>query len=1410
MVGAPQKRTRFTIIGGLVLVALVVGILAWRATDDGPPKGPDTNEMFDEDGNLAVALPGPASDIEVEANDDGSSQVTFSITYDVAHPGEADPPATVSSDGKVTVPKAATPKPDMGAVTVQVSEAMGAGGPIRLSPMSKETQFDRKLTKPTTTNDYSFRLNPKTTEFLNGKGLTSKTSSTRAKALQYIDIDVEHLRDWKVEDGEYDWQQGQAYTAADEPVKGAEVLTAASTMTVTNSTGDGVYGPTFEGLSTADGTYSYDTWNNQLNDTSVYGTPISLSGQAVECIEQGSGSNPQGFAMLNGWDIRGDLPPGILPVGASVTQPITADDGLGRTTLDMAQETATATVQVLAAALGSTTPGLKSAISNTVLLAMGLTEFAAPITAALGVPLNAILGLAQGVYDAMTNSCASFANVVNLTAAEPQGAMTSVSWGDQTNGLDLTYSSASYDGAPVDDNVATVASNGLVTTEMAGGSAPYSLNPYLEQAATVSCGSGTGNGSGGGCSGGSGNNQIDIRWTTQPMCPYGDATLCVATEDENEALPQITVPGTDLCGTDNQLCTTIPAPNPDAQEASDTDLAGAGFETIFQSYPDHAISSIATDDEGDVYYGDDNGTIWELNDFGTAVDVLTIGSSDTITGMVLNGDDLLFTAGDELYVWQPSDPSSLSTYSLPSSADSADIHHLQWDGNTSFYLATDSDLYAWTQGASSIVEVDTSGWKVPSGEDIESLAQGSGLLFVGFQDGYIERCPTSDCASSWVQTQPSSLGTAVQAMQPIGDTLFAGFGNGAVLQMDAYGGGETYAQGAMDQGGQVAGMADVDGNVYIGGCLSNQDPVSGDWLGLEILTSMAPSGQKTWNPNVLYESCQNPSATTSQMKGFSDENYAIASTPATAEHGALVFIGQDISSSNYLYVLENTNKPTTANCVESWGNCPTPPAVPVPASTTVAPAGSLAALGQPVMNSTCGVTATKVSWTAASSSEPISTNVGESVTDGFQLTPPTSSSGCTTTYTWNLNGTGTLPYDTWQANAYPAVEGEGTVDLDVATDWGSGLPLTVDGQAAATGAQANGLFAWGSGSPPTNGASPTTAELASTGAQLAVDVSGGAPMLVLELTTPAGASAGSTSVVFANDVLTSDGQTAPDPVPLWINPSTTTTTTTGSSSTSPSTTSTTAATTTTTPATTTTTLPPNCGFPTLKASSPADAVWPLDDRTTTAVDVSGNGNDAQIANAQANDQAPGPLADCLQNGALQFDGSSTSVAAPGAVEISTDELTVMAFVKVDGVVFTGTLIADDAPMQSKNGVAFGIETKGQGSITNVSLELGLETGPWNVAYENEDGPVDGQWHLLVGTYDSSTGTAVIYIDGQQVVSDTASGEDTINPGAGPVTIGVDPAGNVDWFNGQMADVAVLSQALSAEQVASIWATAQGS
>jgi len=331
------------------------------------------------------------------------------------------------------------------------------------------------------------------------------------------------------------------------------------------------------------------------------------------------------------------------------------------------------------------------------------------------------------------------------------------------------------------------------------------------------------------------------------------------------------------------------------------------------------------------------------------------------------------------------------------------------------------------------------------------------------------------------------------------------------------------------------------------------------------------------------------------------------------------------------------------------------------------------------------------------------------------------------------------------------------------------------------------------------------------GAQLQIDVSDGVPLLVLQLTTPKDAGAGSTSVVFTNDVLTSDGQAAPAPVPLWVNPATTTTTT-AAASTSSSTSTTGGGTTTTTSAgTTTTTRPVVCGIPVGTPSSDADAVWPLDDRSTTAVDISGNGNDATIANASAYDQTPGPLSQCATDGGLVFDGSSTSVTAPDAVAVNDGDATVVAFVNAAaGPGGDATIIANDDPTTSNNGLALEIAANSDGALTGLRFQVGTSSGLAQAAVQPPTPLAAGQWHLLVGTYDASTGAVTLYADGQSVGTSTAPPGSTIDAGSEPVTLGVDPVSSSNWFDGQLADLAVLSETLTAQQVAAIWSAAQGS
>ena len=83
-------------------------------------------------------------------------------------------------------------------------------------------------------------------------------------------------------------------------------------------------------------------------------------------------------------------------------------------------------------------------------------------------------------------------------------------------------------------------------------------------------------------------------------------------------------------------------------------------------------------------------------------------------------------------------------------------------------------------------------------------------------------------------------------------------------------------------------------------------------------------------------------------------------------------------------------------------------------------------------------------------------------------------------------------------------------------------------------------------------------------------------------------------------------------------------------------------------------------------------------------------------------------------------------------------------------------------------------------------------------------PLD-QWHFLAATFVASSNRA-IYLDGQQVASSTPGGHSVNN---NPFTIGANYVFSGRYFEGKMCEVAVFNRALSALEIATIYAAAGG-
>jgi hypothetical protein len=91
----------------------------------------------------------------------------------------------------------------------------------------------------------------------------------------------------------------------------------------------------------------------------------------------------------------------------------------------------------------------------------------------------------------------------------------------------------------------------------------------------------------------------------------------------------------------------------------------------------------------------------------------------------------------------------------------------------------------------------------------------------------------------------------------------------------------------------------------------------------------------------------------------------------------------------------------------------------------------------------------------------------------------------------------------------------------------------------------------------------------------------------------------------------------------------------------------------------------------------------------------------------------------------------------------------------------------------------------------------------NVAYAPPAQTLDGEWHLVVATFDASTGARAIYWDGTLGKKDTGGGRIGKTNG---FSIGESKVFTGRFFDGDIGDVALWNTALSADTVAKIYAS----
>jgi hypothetical protein len=165
-----------------------------------------------------------------------------------------------------------------------------------------------------------------------------------------------------------------------------------------------------------------------------------------------------------------------------------------------------------------------------------------------------------------------------------------------------------------------------------------------------------------------------------------------------------------------------------------------------------------------------------------------------------------------------------------------------------------------------------------------------------------------------------------------------------------------------------------------------------------------------------------------------------------------------------------------------------------------------------------------------------------------------------------------------------------------------------------------------------------------------------------------------------------------------------------------------------------------------------------------------------------------------------FDGSSGYAATSKSVVDPTGSFTVSVWVK------------PSAPPAGSDGTVLGQDGTSNSAFYLQYNDTCCDSPGWALSFPESDtaspawypttfaaGATAGTWTLLTGVYNAATGTAQLYVNGS--LAATSSG---IMPftAAGAFTIGrgLYNGASADFFPGEVSDVQVFSQALSAVQV----------
>lgn len=219
-----------------------------------------------------------------------------------------------------------------------------------------------------------------------------------------------------------------------------------------------------------------------------------------------------------------------------------------------------------------------------------------------------------------------------------------------------------------------------------------------------------------------------------------------------------------------------------------------------------------------------------------------------------------------------------------------------------------------------------------------------------------------------------------------------------------------------------------------------------------------------------------------------------------------------------------------------------------------------------------------------------------------------------------------------------------------------------------------------------------------------------------------------------------------------------------------------------------------------KANGALVAHYKLDETSgTTAVDSSNNSNDGTMGGGldAGNDNVEG-----IVDTALDFDGSDDRISLNAHEEnfdfSDENQFTISAWARpVSGDPNTTTIFARGATNSSAGNTVYSLE----GGVNN-DWNFNISDGSTEYTIDTTNGTFDyGEWQHVAGVWDGET--QYIYLNGVLDKSSSRSGFNLWNGNEAldrETAVGRDERGNRYYFNGDLDDVRVYNQALSAAEI----------